>query len=111
MGFTLGIRRETSTLRIEVEGTSFERPVLVEEEPTTMEEDPLPKEEPTVVPRAEPEREVGQEDAVTLHPIGAKIRPMTKSTMKEGPPKEAPASSKRPTKTPGKGSSSKRPRK
>ena len=101
VGFTLGIERETSTLQIEVEGTSSKRPVLVEEEPTVVEEDPVPREEPTVVPRAEPEREDSHEDPVTPHPVGAKARPMTRSATKQGPPRKAPASSKWPTKTPG----------
>ena len=111
MGFTLGIGQETSTFRIDVEGMSSEQPVLVEEEPATVRKDPLPREEPTVVPRVEPEREAGQEDPVTLYLVGAKTRPMTRSTTKQGPSKEAPDSSKRPTKTPRKGSNSKRPRK
>ena len=78
----------------------------MEEEPAHVEEDPMPREEPIVVPRAELERKAGQED-----PVGAKTRPMTRSATKRGPLREAPASSKRPTKTCGKGSSSKRPRK
>ena len=59
----------------------------------------------------EPEEEAGQADPVTPHPAGAKTRPMTRSATKHGPSKEAPVSSKRPTKTPGKGSNSKKPRK
>ena len=88
---------------------SSERPILVEEEPATVGEDPVPREEPIVVPRAEPKREATEEDPITPHPLSAKTRPMTRSPTKQGPFKEAPASSKRPTKTPGKGSSSKRP--
>ena len=61
--------------------------------------------------RAEPEREASQEDPVTPFPVGTKTRPMTRSATKQGPPIEIPASSKRPTKTSGKGSSSKRSRK
>ena len=111
MGFTLGIGRETSTVRIDVEGISSERPVLMEEEPATVEEDPMPREEPTVVPREEADRKAGQEDPVTPHPVGTKTRPMARFATKQGPSKEAPTSPKRPTKTPGKGSSSKNPRK
>ena len=84
MGFILGIGRETSTVWIDMEGISSERLVLVEEEPATMEEDPVPREEPTVVSRAEAEREAGQEDPVTPHPVGAKTRPMIRSALKNG---------------------------
>ena len=82
VGFTLGIGQETSTLRIEVEDISSEHLILVEEEPVPMDKDPVPREEPTIVPRAEPEREAGQEDPVTLHLVGAKTRPMTRCATK-----------------------------
>ena len=111
MGFTLGIGQETSTFWIDVEGMSSKPPSPVGEQPATMEEGPVPQEEPTVVPREELEEEAGQADPVTPHPVGTKTRPMIRSATKQGPSKEAPTSSKRPTKTPGKGSSSKRPRK
>ena len=111
MGFTLGIGQETSTFRINVEGMSSKQPSPVEEQSTTVEEEPIPQEESMVVPREEPEGEAGQADPVTPHPIGAKTKPMTRSATKQGPSKEALASSKRLTKTPGKGSSSKRPQK
>ena len=94
-----------------MEGTSSKRPILVEEVLAPVEEDPVPREEPLVVPRVEPERKAGQEDPVTPHPVGAKTKPMTRSAMKQGPPRETPASSKRPTKTPRKGSSTKKSRK
>ena len=106
MGFTLEIGQETSTFRLNVEGMSSEQPSLVGEQPATMEEKPVPQEKPTVVPIEEPEGEAGQADPFTPHLVGAKTRPMTRSAMKQGPSKEAPASSKRPTKTPGKGSNS-----
>ena len=86
-------------MQIGVEGTSSE-PIQVEDQPKTA--------------RAEsegPEGKAGQEDPVTPHLVGAKTRPMTRSATKQGPPTETLASSKRPTKTQGKGSSSKRPRK
>ena len=111
MGFTLGIGQETFTFRIDVEGLRSEQPSPVGEQPTTVEEGPVPREEPTVVPREEPEREAGEVNPVTPYPVGAKTRPLTRSATKQGPSKEAPASSKQPTKTPGKGSSSKKPRK
>ena len=111
MGFTLGIGQETSTFRIDLDGMNSEQPSPVGEQPATMEEGPVLQEEPTIVPREEPKREAGQADPVTPHPIGEKTKPMTRSATKQGPSKEAPTSSKRPTKTPGKGSSSKRPRK
>ena len=72
MGFTLGIRLETSTLQIEMEGTSSEPPVLVEEVPAPIEEVPVPREEPLTMSRAEPEREAGQKDPVTPFPVGTK---------------------------------------
>ena len=88
------------------------------EQPTTVETEPVVQEEPTVVPTEELEEEAGQADPVTPHPdpvtphpAGAKTKPITRSATKQGPSKEAPASSKRPTKTPVKGSSSKKPRK
>ena len=111
MGFTLGIGQETSTFQINVEGMSFEQPAIVEEQATIVETKPVLQEEPTVVPKEEPEREAGQADPVTPHPVGAKTKPSHRSATKQGPLKEAPTSSKRPTKTPGKGSNSKRPRK
>ena len=111
MGFTLGIRQETSTFRLNVEGMSFEQPSPVVEQLATVEEEPVPQEEPTVVPREELEEEDGQADPVTPHPEGAKTRPMTRSATKQGPSKKAPASSKWPTKTPRKGSTSKKPQK
>ena len=88
----------------------FEQPSTVEQ-PTTMETEPIVQNEPTVVPTEEPEGEAGQMDPVTPHPAGAKTRPMTRSATKQGPSKEAPTSSKCPTKTPGKGSSSKKSQK
>ena len=110
LGFTLGIGQETSTFQLNMEGMRSEQPSTMEQ-PTTVETTPLPQGEPTVVPTKEPEEETGQMDRVTLHPAGAKTRTMTRSATKQGPSKEVPASSKRPTKTPGKGSSSKKPRK
>ena len=52
---------------------------------------------------AELEGEADQEHPVTPHLVGAKTRPMTRFAMKQGPPTETLASSKRPTKTPEKG--------
>ena len=75
MGFTLEIGQETSTFRIDMEGMSSEQPTLEEE-------DPVSREEPTIVPKVEPEREAGQEDPVTPHPVGAKTRPMTRFATK-----------------------------
>ena len=83
-------------MHIGVEGTSSEL-IQVEDQPK--------------VAGAEPEGEASQEGPVTPHPVGAKTRPMTRSASKQGPSKETPSSSKRPTKTPGKRSSSKRPQK
>ena len=51
-----------------------------------------------------------QADPATSFPVGAKIRPIIRSPSKEGPSTQTPTSTKRPTKTPSKGSSSKRPK-
>ena len=94
--FSLGLSQQTSLVQIGVKGTSSE-PIQVEDQPEVV--------------GADPEGEAGQEDLVTPFPVGAKTKPMTRSASKQGLSKETPSSSKRPTKTPGKGSSSKRPRK
>ena len=94
--FSLGLSQQTSLVQIGIEGTSSE-PIQVEDQPEVV--------------GADPESEAGQEDLVTPFPVGAKTRPITRSASKQGPFMETPASSKRPTKTLGKGSSSKRPQK
>ena len=94
--FSLGLSLQTSLVQIKVEGTSSE-PILVEDQ--------------AEVVGADLESEASQEDPVIPFPIGAKTRPMTRSVSKKGPSTETPTSSKWPTKTPKKGSSSKRPRK
>ena len=94
--FSLGLSQQTSLVQIGVKGTSLE---------------PIPVEDQPEVVGADPESEAGQEDPVTLFLVGAKTRSMTRFASKQGPSMEIPASSKRPTKTPGKGSSSKRPQK
>ena len=94
VGFTLEIGQGTSTVWIELERTSLE---------------PVPTEEPPVAIGAEPESEADQVDVIIPFPVGAKTRPITRSASKQGPSTEIPASTKQPTKTPGKGSSSKRP--
>ena len=91
--FSLGLSQETSSVQIGVEGTNSEL-IQVEDQ--------------TEMAGTEPEGKASQEDPVTPHPVGAKTRPMTKSAMKQGPPTETQASSKRPMKTLGKELSSKR---
>ena len=76
-----------------MEGMSSEQPATVEEQPTIVETESILQEEPTVVPREESEGEAGQADPVTPHLVGAKTRPMTRFATKQGPSKEAPASS------------------
>ena len=94
--FSLGLSQQTSSMQIGVKRTSSE---------------PIPvKNQPEVI-GVDPESEAGQEDLITPFRVGAKTRPMTRSASKKGPSTETSASSKRPTKSPGKGSSSKRPRK
>ena len=95
VGFPLDLSQQTSLVQIGFEGTSLE-PILVEDQPEVV--------------GADPENEPGQEDLVTPFPEGAKTRPMTRSANKKGPSPSSPTSMKRPTKTPGKGSSSKRPK-
>ena len=95
VGFSLGIAQETSTVQTELEGTSL---------------GPIPTEEPPIAAGAELESGLDQEDPDIPFPVGAKIRPMTRSANKQGLPTETPASTKRPTKTPRKGSSSKKPK-
>ena len=82
-------------MRTEGEGTSSE---------------PIQVEESLAVKRAEPVIGLGQEDPVTPFPVEAKTRPITRSPSKQGPSIQIPASTKSPTKTPGKGSNSKRPK-
>ena len=94
--FSQDLSQQTSLVQIGVEGTSSE-PIQVEDQPEVVGMDP--------------EGEADQEDLVTPFLVGAKTRPMTRSARKQGPSKETPSSSKRPTKTPGKESSLKRPRK
>ena len=60
------------------------------------------------VREAEPITDSNQEDPVIPFPVGAKTRPMTRSANKQGPSIQIPASTKRPMKTLGKGSSSNR---
>ena len=96
VGFSLGIAHETSSVKIRWEGTSSE-PIQVEDQPARL--------------GAELESGPGQEDPATPFPIGAKTRPITRSASKQGPSTKTPTSMKRPTKTLGKGSSSKRPKK
>ena len=56
----------------------------------------------------EPKSRPGQEDPAIPFLVGAKTKTRTRSANKKGPSTETPASTKRPTKTPGRGSSSKR---
>ena len=60
--------------------------------------------------KTEPMSGADHADLVIPFPIGAKTRPMTKSASKEGPSTQILASTKRPTKTPRRGSNSKRPK-
>ena len=94
--FSLGLSQQTSLVQIRVKGTSSQ-PIQIEDQPEVV--------------GADPESEAGQEDPVTPFPVGAKTKPMTRSASKQWPSKETSASSKRPTKTPGKGSSSKKSQK
>ena len=64
--FSLGLQ-QTSSMQIGVEGTNSE-PIQVEDQQE--------------VAGVEPEGKAGQEDPVTLHPVGAKTRPMTRSPSK-----------------------------
>ena len=59
---------------------------------------------------AELESGPDQEDPATSFPVGVKTTLMTRSANKQGPSTQPPASTKRPTKAPSKGSSSKRPK-
>ena len=70
MGFILGIRRETFTLLIEMEGMNSEPLVLVEEVPAPVEEVQVLKEEPPTVHRAKSERKASQEDPCGNTKIG-----------------------------------------
>ena len=94
-GFFLGIAHETLLVQIRWEGTSSE-PTQVEDQPAEV--------------GAESERGPGHEDPVTPFLIGAKTKPMTRFASKQGPSTKTPAFTKRPTKTLGKWSSSKRPK-
>ena len=95
VGFSLGIALETSLVQTGGEGMSLE---------------PIQTKGSLVGERTEPVTRLGQEDLVTPFLIGAKTRPMTRSASKQGPSIQIPASTKKPTKTPGKGSSSRRPK-
>ena len=77
------------------EGTSLE-PIQVGDQPTEV--------------GVEPESGLGQDDPAISFLVGAKSRPMTRSASKQGSSTKTPASMKRSTKTPRKGSSSKRPK-
>ena len=95
VGFSMGIAHKTSLVQIGWEGTSLEL-IQVEDQPAEE--------------GAESESGLSQEDPAILFPIGVKTRPMTRSASKQGPSTQIPTPMKRPTKTPEKESSSKRPK-
>ena len=72
--------------------------------------EPIQAEGSSIGERAKLVTKLSQEDLITSFSVEAKTRPMTRSANKQGPSTHTPASTKRPTKTPGKGSSSKRPK-
>ena len=96
VGFSLEPTLETSPTQTREEGTSVE-PIQVDLGSSTK-------------AREGPRNGASQENPITPFLVGTKTRPTTRFASKQGPSTQTLASTKRPTKTPTKGSSSELPK-